>query len=381
VDADGNPQVWQNGDAAVLAGSPGTLTLSGSVSAGSITCYTGGYVLTGDGLSLPSGGTTIAVDNSTAPFTIDCPILANSSADGLTKAGVGTLVLDAANTYTGDTNILAGTLTLGDPAALAASTLDYETSGGTLSFGSLTTATFGGLSGDQSLSLTNAAAQAVTLTVGGNNADTTYAGVLGGNGSLVKTGSGTLTLTGPGVPTASIVDSDGRVVAGGLVSLSSPVVMVGMPLVLRAGVADPFGECQGVSFYIDTNGDGILDAGDTLLGAGTYQNGVWSLTVSTTGWSPSTATGFTPSTENVIAVATFPSASAHPPASTVAAANLNVTGDAEWSIIGPSDSGYEYHSDTSTATYTFSGLKPGNYEVWYQSATAGGRPSSVPVSV
>ena len=37
---------------------------------------------------------------------------------------------------------------------------------------------------------------AVALNVGNNNANTTYSGVLSGNGSLIKTGSGALTLSG-----------------------------------------------------------------------------------------------------------------------------------------------------------------------------------------
>jgi hypothetical protein len=37
-----------------------------------------------------------------------------------------------------------------------------------------------------------------------------------------------------------------------------------------------------VAFYLDSNGDGVLDSGDTLLGHGTQSNGVWtySFTVS-----------------------------------------------------------------------------------------------------
>ena len=279
-------------------------------------------------------------------------------------------------------------------------------------FRAQTAVTLGGLEGRGNLALQNASGGAVALNVGNNNADTTYSGVLSGPGTLVKIGTGTLTLTTPGTSSVAIVDLDNGIIAGGVVSLTSPTVMVGMPLTLSAAVADPFGQCQGVSFYIDVNGDGVLDSGDTFLGAGTDQNGIWSLTVSTTGWSPSTATGFTPSAVNVIAQATFAASSLQAPASTTAVANLNVTGDAEWAIVTsanyPNSSGYwETQSgdfttviDTSAyggnyqlttvatsgsqsayATYTFRDLAPGNYEVWDQYVANASYPNGVRATV
>jgi autotransporter-associated beta strand protein len=65
-----------------------------------------------------------------------------------------------------------------------------------LSFGSLTSATLGGLTGPGTLSLANASSSAVALSVGNNNASTTFAGALNGPGSLTKVGSGALLLSG-----------------------------------------------------------------------------------------------------------------------------------------------------------------------------------------
>jgi uncharacterized delta-60 repeat protein len=47
-----------------------------------------------------------------------------------------------------------------------------------------------------------------------------------------------------------------------------------------------------VAFYVDSNGDGKLDAGDALLGYGTLTNGVWTLTFSTAGMASETYTFF-----------------------------------------------------------------------------------------
>ena len=88
-----------------------------------------------------------------------------------------------------------GTLVLGSPLALQNSTLDTSGSG-TLSFGTLTAAAFGGLSGSGTLNLINTASAAVALSVGNNAADTSFSGVLTGAGSLIKIGDGTLVLSG-----------------------------------------------------------------------------------------------------------------------------------------------------------------------------------------
>ena len=56
----------------------------------------------------------------------------------------------------------------------------------------------------------------VALTVGGNNQSTVYSGVLSGGGSLIKTGSGTLTIT------ASQSYAGPTVVAQGTLQLASP---------------------------------------------------------------------------------------------------------------------------------------------------------------
>ena len=93
--------------------------------------------------------------------------------------GSGSLTLASPNTYSGNTLIDGGTLVLADPGALQNSTLDTSGSGA-LSFGSLTAATLGGLTGPGTLSLANAPSSAVALSVGNNGNSTTYSGTLNG---------------------------------------------------------------------------------------------------------------------------------------------------------------------------------------------------------
>ena len=119
-----------------------------------------------------------------------------SGPGGLNKLGARDPDPRRTNTFSGHTTIAGGTITLAAVAALLDSTLDYNGFGGTLSFGSLTTATLGGLEGSQNLALDQHPRRAVALLVGNNNQSTVYSGVLSGPGSLVKLGSGVLTLNG-----------------------------------------------------------------------------------------------------------------------------------------------------------------------------------------
>lgn len=178
----------------------------------------------------------------------------------------GTLVLSGANTYTGNTVLQSGKLTLAHSLALQNSTFDYQ--GGTLGFESITTATFGGLAGSQALALTNASSSAVDLTVGGNNASTTYSGMLTGSGSFIKTGSGTLTLTGNNTHTGGTLISSGTLqigVGGSTGSLSGDISNNAALIFNRSGALTYSGVISG-SGSLTKTGSGTL----TLTGENTY---------------------------------------------------------------------------------------------------------------
>ena len=132
---------------------------------------------------------------------------------GLTKAGTGTMVLAAANTYSGTTNLLGGTLAL-DGGALPDTTAVEIASGATLDLGgcsqtiaSLADAVPGATAGEQVLLGTG------TLTVG-DDSSTTFSGIISGSGGLTKTGSGTLTLANSETYTGLTTISAGRLQLG-----------------------------------------------------------------------------------------------------------------------------------------------------------------------
>ncbi len=54
-----------------------------------------------------------------------------------------------------------------------------------------------------------------------------------------------------------------------------------------------------VAFYLDSDSNGILDPGDTLLGYGTKNtDGTWTFTFSTTGWASGSYTLFAQALDN-----------------------------------------------------------------------------------
>ncbi len=143
-----------------------------------------------------------------------------SGSYGLIKLGAGTVELSGINTYSGTTTLRTGTLVMSNTLALQNSTLNYTNTGGTIKFGSgITTYTLGGLAGDKNLALTNMGGTAIALTVGNNASNTAYSGALSASGRLIKSGAGTLTLSGINTYTnTTTVLSGGLLVNGSMLS-------------------------------------------------------------------------------------------------------------------------------------------------------------------
>src|SRR6185503_16189614 len=122
---------------------------------------------------------TITVASTANPSAFMTGIISGGNPSvGLIKAGASVFNISGANTFSGDTRIVAGGLQLspstGAPAgtslALQNSTLDLATAdAGTLSFrgtAGTVAATLGGLKGSRNLALLNTTPAAVALTVG-----------------------------------------------------------------------------------------------------------------------------------------------------------------------------------------------------------------------
>jgi len=215
-------------------------TVAGLTSSGNNgkTGYSNGYV-TNTGATVK----TLTV-NQAASGTFGGLITGNLA---FTKTGAGNLTLmpifvtgsgnayvSGTNTFTGDTLISAGTLTLSTATgntslALAGSTFD-SSGAGSLSFGSMTAATFGSLKGAGNLVLENVSTAAVALTLGANGGSATYSGSLSGAGSVVKSGTGALTFTGNNTYAGSTTVSAGTLLVNGTQAGGSLTVDAGATL-------------------------------------------------------------------------------------------------------------------------------------------------------
>jgi autotransporter-associated beta strand protein len=153
--------------------------------------------------------------------------------------------------------------------ALQMSTVDIQS--GSLSFAGLTSATLGGLKGTGSLSLSNTSSQAVAVTVGGNGESTSYTGNLSGLGSVVKTGSGTLTFTDSNAYAGTT-----SVLAGGLLvngtNSGTGVYSVAAGAAIGGGglIAGDLQFASGANFLFDASKTLAIASGKTMTFAGPF---------------------------------------------------------------------------------------------------------------
>lgn len=144
-------------------------------------------------------------------------------------ADTGVVKLSAANSYggtitvsNGNNNVIASAvnriLQLNNLNALSNATLNLDAfQANPVSFASgvnIGNFNVGALTGKASQTLSDTASSPITLSVGGNNASTTYAGGLTDGGNLIKVGSGTLTLTGTNTYFGTTIISGGSLQLG-----------------------------------------------------------------------------------------------------------------------------------------------------------------------
>ncbi|MGB8352308.1 MAG: autotransporter-associated beta strand repeat-containing protein, partial [Chthoniobacteraceae bacterium] len=145
-----------------------------------------------------TGATTLTLAGANTGSNIINSVISNGSGSnlvGVTKSGAGTWILAGANTFGGPLTISTGVLQLANASASGTGTVTVNANNG-LAFGQgIGTFTLGALAGTGSLVLADTGGNAVTLQVGGNNASTTYSGVISGPGGLTMNGLGTLILS------------------------------------------------------------------------------------------------------------------------------------------------------------------------------------------
>lgn len=197
---DGVTGHWRNYEFAIFQGPAATVTMGTGVAASGMHFDADGYVISGTNpLTLsqdPAGsstdkpiiqvGTATDEDGKVTPYTatISAPL---AGTQGLQKTNYGTLVLKGANTYTGGTDVLQGTLALGD--------------GGTI-----TTA--------DGVSVDAAGADKATFAID-KTSTFSFDGVISGAGQFAQTGTGKTTLT------ATNTYSGGTLISAGTLSVGA----------------------------------------------------------------------------------------------------------------------------------------------------------------
>jgi fibronectin-binding autotransporter adhesin len=176
---------------------------------------------------LGTGGGTLAVDAGQA-LTLNGAISGNGS---LTKIGAGTLTLSGPNTYTGATAVNDGILKAGVSNALPSGTAVTlaNVAGATLDLNG-TAQTIGSLAGGGATG-GNVQLGGGTLTAGGDNTSTAFAGTISGTtgSTFAKVGTGTQTLTGSGSSLGLLTINAGSVTVGSgsltLTATSNPLIV------------------------------------------------------------------------------------------------------------------------------------------------------------
>jgi autotransporter-associated beta strand protein len=203
------------------------------------------------------GGATLTLggDNS-ASMNVSGVISENGS---IVKEGTGTLLLAGANTFNGSLTINNGTVRISGAAERIPDNTAVILNAGTFATGGYEE-TIGSLSG-AAVTVVQLGGTA-TLTTGGNNASTTYAGTMIYGGSLTKEGTGTFTLSGNNTYTGTTTVSAGTLRLGADERLSNASSMT---------------VASGATFDLN----GFNETIRALNGAGTVTTGAGTLTINT----------------------------------------------------------------------------------------------------
>jgi fibronectin-binding autotransporter adhesin len=258
-----------------LGYSTGTLTFSNGAA-----LQTGVSITSGRAVTLNAGGGTIDTDGSNSTLSGNI-----GGIGALKKVGVGTLTLSGVNTFAGGTDIEGGILRAGDSNTLPTShtvTLT-DTAGAALDlngFGQSIGSLSGGGGSGGSVLLGGG-----TLSTGSDGTSTTYAGVISGTGgSLVKTGTGTFTLSGVNTYTGNTTINGGTLSISNDNNLGGPTatVLLSNNAVLQTGASITSARSIALDFgggTVDTNGFNSTLFGNISGGAPLTKTGAGTLTI------------------------------------------------------------------------------------------------------
>ncbi|CAN5593326.1 hypothetical protein BH09VER1_BH09VER1_41310 [soil metagenome] len=279
---------WNSNSKAIFGGTPGTVTVSGTVSAANGAEFdVSGYNISGGEIAMT--GTSASANTFTATSGVTASIgSVLSGSNGFTKAGNGTIALSGSNTFSGTVSVTGGLLQIADDSNLGAAANSIVMGGGglkTVSNVSLNAARQ--ISGVGIFDVANS----TTLTINGGvnmtvttisntgtlnlQGSTRNVGSLNFNAAGSLTGSGTITATGL---TATNLTS-------GVATVTAPLDLGTSNITVDVGGGGTVA-LNGLTFggtttnYITKTGSGILDVaagGNAIsrwrIGSGTTDGG------------------------------------------------------------------------------------------------------------
>ncbi len=270
----GNLTVGLSGTGTLSISGTGLVSVGGTLTrgaAGTISLNSGGTLQIGVGSTggVLLGGTGSFVNNGTLVFNRSDASTYSGVISGtgtVTKQGGGTLTLAGANSYLGGTTISDGVLALGSANAVGTSG-KISFGGGTLQYSVSNTT-------DYSSRFSTTASQAYEIDTNGQNV--TFASPLtSSGGTLTKSGTGTLTLSGNNSYTGGSTISAGvlQVGAGGATgSIAGSVVNNATLAFNRSDASTYSGVISGAGTLTKTGAGTLTLAGDNYYTGGTTIN-------------------------------------------------------------------------------------------------------------
>lgn len=233
-----------------IQSSAGSLTLSGNIGGGNNVLFLGGANSTAiSGIISGAGGSQSGTTTS------------------LFKDGAGVLTLSGNNSYSGDTRIVEGTLTVASGGDLGDGTSDvFVSSGATLNINANTTVASLRETGNGNGGVT-AIGTGATLTVSGADKGTLYQNSISGDGALTVAASGTTSLSLYGTQSfAGATTVSGGKLSTGVALASSGVTVSGGTF--EATAANILGNSAAVTVNSGTYTVGGSDTIGALTGTG-----------------------------------------------------------------------------------------------------------------
>ncbi|MCE9611793.1 MAG: autotransporter-associated beta strand repeat-containing protein [Chthoniobacter sp.] len=248
---------------------------------------TNSLIFGGDINSGATTGTKTVTLTGAGATVVDGLISDGAGTVAITKTGNGTLTLNAANTYTGQTTITAGSVIVGTTDALGTGAA-LLVNGGTLAIGGNSN-TVGAVT-LSSGSITGGATALLTGTSFAVESGTISARLAGGGATLTKTTSGTVTLSAAGTNLRSGLTSinGGTLVMGtaGALGTTGNITFGGGTLKYNSGATTDYSarfKNSTSAIILDANGQTLTFAGtiDSSNTGGLVINGNGTVTIST----------------------------------------------------------------------------------------------------